>query len=99
MDLVSFSRLFTVRADGTKMRPLGLEDSAGGGERQSDGGIVDWMTGSEGRLLMARTYVLDYRTPVTLSVERSLALASTWWTWTALRLRPSSRPETTSAGT
>ena len=61
MDLVSFSRLFTVRADGTKMRPLGQEDSGRAAyERQSDGGIVDWMTGSEGRLLMARTYVPDY---------------------------------------
>ena len=60
VDLVSFSRLLTVRSDGTKMRPLALQDSGRAAySMYSDGAIVDWMTGSEGRLLMARAYVPD----------------------------------------
>ena len=59
-DLVSFSRLFTVKADGTKMQSLSQEDSGRGAYAMySDGAIVDWMTASEGRLLMAREYVPD----------------------------------------
>lgn len=57
-DLAGFSRLFTVKADGSGMRRLGQRESDRAAyAMQSDGEIVDWMTGSEGRLLMARTYV------------------------------------------
>jgi len=60
-DLVSFSRLFAVNTDGTKMRQLGQQENGRAAyAMQSDGAIVDWMTGSEGRLLMAREYVPDY---------------------------------------
>jgi dipeptidyl aminopeptidase/acylaminoacyl peptidase len=59
-DLVSFSRLLTVRTDGTKMKPLAQQESGRAAySAYSDGSIVDWMTGSEGRLLMARVYVPD----------------------------------------
>lgn len=57
-DLAGFSRMFVVNADGTNMRQLGQHES----DRarylmQSDAGVIDWMTGSEGKLLMEREYV------------------------------------------
>jgi dipeptidyl aminopeptidase/acylaminoacyl peptidase len=58
VDLVGFSRMFVVNADGTKLRQLGQQES----DRalyllQSDADVIDWMTGSEGKLLMEREYV------------------------------------------
>lgn len=58
LDLAGFSRMFTVNADGTKMRPLGqIESDRARYLMQSDAAVIDWMPGSEGKVLMAREYV------------------------------------------
>jgi dipeptidyl aminopeptidase/acylaminoacyl peptidase len=59
-DLASFSRLLSVNSDGSKMKPLGLPSSGRASYvMQSDGNIIDWMTGAEGQVLMQRNYVPD----------------------------------------
>ncbi|HMJ06727.1 MAG TPA: hypothetical protein VK474_10770, partial [Chthoniobacterales bacterium] len=59
-DLASFSRLLSVNSDGSKMKPLGQETSDRASYiMQSDGDVIDWMTGTEGQLLMQRSYVPD----------------------------------------
>lgn len=56
--LGGFSRMFVVNADGTNLRQLGqLESDRARYLMQSDARVIDWMTGSEGKLLMARQYV------------------------------------------
>jgi dienelactone hydrolase len=57
-DLAGFSRMFTIRTDGTQMKRLGQKESDRGAyAMQSDGALVDWMTASEGEILMARQFV------------------------------------------
>jgi acetyl esterase/lipase len=53
-----FSKLVTLRADGTKQQSLGSK-RAGYDlyTRQSDGSILDWLPDDEGSVLMSRTYV------------------------------------------
>jgi dipeptidyl aminopeptidase/acylaminoacyl peptidase len=59
-DLASFSRLLTVNSDGTNMKPLAQQNSDRASYiMQSDGNVIDWMTGAEGELLMQRNYVPD----------------------------------------
>jgi dipeptidyl aminopeptidase/acylaminoacyl peptidase len=61
--LADFTRLLTVNADGTKMRQLGQQQSARARYITfSDGDVLDWMRGSEGKLLMERTYVPEVET-------------------------------------
>jgi dipeptidyl aminopeptidase/acylaminoacyl peptidase len=53
-----FSKLVTLRADGTNQRSLGSKRAGYDMyTRQSDGSILDWMPDNEGSVLMARTYV------------------------------------------
>jgi len=53
-----FSKLITLRSDGTKQQSLGSKRSGYDMyTRQSDGSILDWMPDNEGSVLMARTYV------------------------------------------
>lgn len=62
-DLVGFSRLVTVRADGSKMQPLGQKDSSRARYVMlSDGGVIDWMPGREGQVLLQRSYVPEVET-------------------------------------
>jgi len=57
-DLVGFTKMFVINADGTNLRKLGQEQTdRAAGILQDDGAVIDWMTGSEGKLLMQRTYV------------------------------------------
>jgi dipeptidyl aminopeptidase/acylaminoacyl peptidase len=57
-DLAGFSRTISVNADGTGLKRLGQRES----DRaeyvmQSDGNVIDWMMGSEGKILLQRDYV------------------------------------------
>ncbi|MEO6359043.1 MAG: S9 family peptidase [Sphingomicrobium sp.] len=61
--MVSFTRLMTIRADGAKMQMLGQRASRNDAYiRQHDGGIIDWLPGSGGQVLMARAYVPEVNT-------------------------------------
>ena len=58
--LVEFSRMITIRADGSEMRELGQRGSFQVGSlRQHDGYIVDWLPGEDAEVLMARMYLAD----------------------------------------
>jgi acetyl esterase/lipase len=53
-----FSKLITLRTDGTKQQSLGSKRAGYDMyTRQSDGSVLDWMPDDEGSVLMARTYV------------------------------------------
>jgi acetyl esterase/lipase len=53
-----FSKLVTLRADGTNQRSLGSKRAGYDMyTRQSDGTVLDWLPDDEGSVLMARTYV------------------------------------------
>lgn len=53
-----FSKLITLKADGTGQRSLGSKRAGFDMyTRQSDGSVLDWMPDDEGSVLMARTYV------------------------------------------
>ena len=59
----AFSRMFSIGTDGTKLRQLGQRESDRGEYvMQSDGDVIDWMVGAEGKLLMERTYVPEVGT-------------------------------------
>jgi hypothetical protein len=61
--LAAFSRMFSIGTDGTKLRQLGQRESDRGEYvMQSDGDVIDWMAGAEGKLLMERTYVPEVGT-------------------------------------
>ena len=61
--LAAFSRMFSIGTDGTKLRQLGQRESDRGEYvMQSDGDVIDWMVGAEGKLLMERTYVPEVGT-------------------------------------
>lgn len=66
-NLVGFSRLVTVGADGSHMRPLGQKASTRDAYvRQSDGSVIDWQPGQQGQVLMARSYVPEVETTGTI---------------------------------
>jgi dipeptidyl aminopeptidase/acylaminoacyl peptidase len=61
--IVDYSRLFTLKTDGTDAHPLGQSNSTHDASiRQFDGAIVDWLPGQSGAVLMARTYVPEVNT-------------------------------------
>ncbi|QDP20190.1 alpha/beta hydrolase family protein [Sphingomonas xanthus] len=55
--LVGVSRMISVGADGSNLRELGVRRSFDAQVRQFDGSIIDWLPGSGGSILMARSYV------------------------------------------
>jgi dipeptidyl aminopeptidase/acylaminoacyl peptidase len=56
--LLPFSRLIAINSDGSGMRGLGEKQSFyDAAYRQYDGAIIDWLPGSGGSVLMARTYL------------------------------------------
>jgi dipeptidyl aminopeptidase/acylaminoacyl peptidase len=62
-DIVGFSRMFVVNADGTNLRKVGQQESdraAHGLQRDAD--VIDWMPRAEGKLLMQRQYVPEIGT-------------------------------------
>ncbi len=69
--LIPFSRLVTVSADGGGMRALGQKASDKDANiRQFDGSIIDWLTGEQDAVLMARQYTREIGTTGT-NVARS----------------------------
>jgi dipeptidyl aminopeptidase/acylaminoacyl peptidase len=57
-DIVGFSRMFVVNADGKNLRQLGQRESSRAASiLQRDADVIDWMPASEGKLLMQRQYV------------------------------------------
>jgi len=65
--LLGFSRLLAVNGDGSKMRPMGQQESDRSRYiRQSDGEIIDWLPGQEGQILMERSYIPEVGTTGTL---------------------------------
>ena len=62
-ELIGFSRLITVKTDGSGLRPLGQSQSDRGRYlTQSDGDVIDWLPGQEGQVLMERVYVPEVGT-------------------------------------
>jgi dipeptidyl aminopeptidase/acylaminoacyl peptidase len=56
--IVSFSRLVSLRTDGTDIKPLGQKTSGLDAYiRQHDGSVLDWLPDQPGSILMARSYV------------------------------------------
>jgi len=56
--IVSFSRLVSMRTDGSDLKPLGQKSSGHDAYvRQHDGSIIDWLPDRPGSILMARSYV------------------------------------------
>lgn len=69
--LIPFTRLVTVSAEGGGMRALGQKASdKDAGLRQFDGSIIDWLPGEQDAVLMARQYVREVGTTGT-NVSRS----------------------------
>lgn len=61
-ELVGFSRLFAVNADGSNVRELGQRESFyDAGLRQSSGTILDWLPEDGNAVLMARDYLPEAR--------------------------------------
>jgi dienelactone hydrolase len=62
-ELVGFSRMFAVNADGSNIRELGQRESFyDSGLRQFSGSILDWLPDDGNAVLMARNYVPEART-------------------------------------
>ena len=56
--IVGFSRLITVGADGKGLKMLGEKESAYDARlRQFDGKILDWLPGDQGSILMAKEFI------------------------------------------
>ncbi len=56
--LVPFTRLVTIRTDGTGLQMLGQKESRYDARlRQFDGSILDWLPDESGKVLMARDYI------------------------------------------
>lgn len=56
--LLELSRVVAINSDGSNHVPLGTKDSLYQiGIRQSDGEVVDWLSGDDGIVLMARNYL------------------------------------------
>ena len=71
-ELVPFSRLVTVGADGKGLKLLGQEKSFyDNGLRQFDGNILDWLTNGTGAVLMARRYVPETGKTGTKMIRRT----------------------------
>ncbi|WP_205478674.1 alpha/beta hydrolase family protein [Sphingomonas arenae] len=59
-DIVGFSRLVTLGADGKNIRSLGTPDNGRQvGIKQTDGDILDWLPDQPGNVLMARNYLAE----------------------------------------
>jgi hypothetical protein len=57
-ELIQFSRIVAVNADGSELKQLGQSESFyDAGLRQFDGQIIDWLPGGGGAVLMAREFV------------------------------------------
>ena len=70
-DHIPFSRLISIRYDGSKMTQLGQKASAKDrGLRQFDGQVIDWMLSDPENVLIARTYVPETGTTGT-NIARS----------------------------
>jgi dipeptidyl aminopeptidase/acylaminoacyl peptidase len=62
-DIIGFSRLVTLTADGKNLKPLGQRSRrTDAGIRQFDGEILDWLPDDQGSVLMARNYVPEANT-------------------------------------
>jgi len=56
--VLSFTRLVSLRTDGTDLKPLGRKNSGFDAYvRQFDGSVLDWLPDQPGSILMARHYV------------------------------------------
>ena len=76
-ELVPFSRMVVVSADGGNMRQLGQKASEkDAGLRQFDGRVVDWLPQQAGAVLMARNYVPERERWVRM--PGGAATASAW---------------------
>jgi len=61
--LVTMQRTLAMDADGKNQIFLGQKDTLEQvGKRQGDGGVIDWMNGVDGNVLMARSYVPESQT-------------------------------------
>ena len=61
--LVDMMRTLAMDADGKNQVFLGQKDTLEQvGKRQRDGGVIDWMNGVDGNVLMARSYVPESQT-------------------------------------
>jgi hypothetical protein len=71
-DLIPFSRLFAVNADGTNQRELGQEASSDDARlRQFDAEVLDWLPEDGSAVLMARAYVPEARETGTRTQRRA----------------------------
>lgn len=62
-DIIGFSRLISLKMDGSDPKLLGQTDRFNDGRlRQSDGEIVDWLANGSGSVLMERDYVPEVNT-------------------------------------
>lgn len=60
--LMPFSRMLSLDADGGNIRQLGERDSGKEARlRQFDAGVLDWLPGQDGVILMVRDYVAEER--------------------------------------
>jgi dipeptidyl aminopeptidase/acylaminoacyl peptidase len=58
--LLPVQRLFAIDANGGNLRQLGQRNTGNEARmRQFDGTVIDWLPGSDGRILMAREYIPD----------------------------------------
>ncbi len=74
--LIPFTRLVTVSADGGGMKALGQKASEKDATlRQFDGSIIDWLPGEQDAVLMARQYVREVGTTGTNVVRNASGLA------------------------
>jgi dipeptidyl aminopeptidase/acylaminoacyl peptidase len=61
--VVPYSRMFAMDLDGKNILPLGTRDSSNQlYARQTDGQIVDWLDGADGKIMMSRYYVPERTT-------------------------------------
>ena len=74
-ELIPFSRLFAVNADGSNVRELGQRQSFDDARlRQFDGAILDWLPQDGTAVLMARDYVPEGRETGTRTQRRASGL-------------------------
>jgi len=74
-ELLPFSRLFAVNADGTNQRELGQRASSDdAGLRQFDAAVLDWLPEDGSAVLMAREYVPEGRETGTRTQRRASGL-------------------------
>jgi dipeptidyl aminopeptidase/acylaminoacyl peptidase len=57
-EVIGLSRLLALNTDGSDPKPLGQSESAYDAHlRQIDAGVVDWLNGTDGKVLLERDYV------------------------------------------